>query len=127
MVSQNNSSYKSMHEKLNDYPRLSKPDSIDKYSYPLAALLAMIETAKKMQPSGSLFDIYERRLIDSCIKTGYSEETIDNSIKYAVAVSKQILIYAKADGYNRISNYQRYTPLNKEGAWYPTPRIHRCY
>jgi hypothetical protein len=36
-------------------------------------------------------------------------------------VSKKILAYAKADGYNKISNYQRYTPLEKEGYWYPTP------
>jgi hypothetical protein len=31
------------------------------------------------------------------------------------------LAYAKADGYNKISNYQRYTPLEKEGYWYSTP------
>jgi hypothetical protein len=32
-----------------------------------------------------------------------------------------MLAYAKADRYNRISNYARYTPLDKEGCWYPTP------
>lgn len=121
IVSENNSRHESMYGKLNNYPHLSKPDSIHNYSYPLAALLAMIETAKKLQPSGSMLEEYQRRFIDSCIEIGYSEEVIDNSKKYAVAVSKRILAYAKADGYNRISNFARYTPLNEEGTWYPTP------
>jgi hypothetical protein len=46
---------------------------------------------------------------------------IERSKEYALAVSKKILAYAKADGYNKISNYPRYTPLDKEGCWYPTP------
>lgn len=121
VVSENNSRYKSMYGKLNDYPHLSKPDSIHNYSYPLAALLAMIETAKKLQPSGSLLEKYEAQLIDSLNTEGYEEEVIENSRRYALAVSKKILAYAKADGYNRISNLQRYTPLNEEGTWYPTP------
>ncbi|MBC8154006.1 MAG: vanadium-dependent haloperoxidase, partial [Bacteroidetes bacterium] len=40
---------------------------------------------------------------------------------YAMAVSKQMLAYAKADRYNRISNYPRYTPTAGGGNWYPTP------
>jgi len=38
-----------------------------------------------------------------------------------VYISKLILAYAKSDAYNRISNYPRYTPIEKEGSWYPTP------
>jgi hypothetical protein len=46
---------------------------------------------------------------------------IENSKQYALAVSKQILAYAGADGYNKISALPRYTPDNKPGSWYPTP------
>ncbi|GAC1421049.1 MAG: hypothetical protein NVS1B13_17970 [Flavisolibacter sp.] len=121
VVSQNDTNYKSMNGILNNYPAFKKPDSIAGYSTHLSALLAMMETAKKIQPSGSLFKIYEDRFIDSCKHAGFSSETIKASIQYAVAVSKKVLAYAKSDHYNKISNYPKYTPVNGEGRWFPTP------
>ncbi|HMC84112.1 MAG TPA: vanadium-dependent haloperoxidase [Chitinophagaceae bacterium] len=121
ITSQNDSSIKTMYGALNGYPHIQKPDSISGYSYPLAALLAMLETAKKMQPSGSLLNVYENNFLDSCKRIGYPEDVINNSKRYAVVISKQILAYAKADGYNKISNLPRYTPAGKDGTWYPTP------
>jgi len=84
-------------------------------------LLAMMETAKKMQPSGKLMESFEEKFIDSCRSAGFDDDILNNSKNYAMAISKQILAYAKADGYNKISNLQRYTPLKTEGCWYPTP------
>jgi hypothetical protein len=121
VVSQNDRRHKSMHGILNEYPLLKKPDSISGYSVKLAALFAMMETAKKMQPSGKLMDNYQMHFVDSLISAGADEETIANSLKYAQTVSSQILAYAKKDKYNRISNFARYTPLRQEGSWYPTP------
>ncbi len=121
VISQNDKQFKSMHGILNEYPEMKQPDSIKGYSYPLAALLAMMETAKKMQPSGPEMEAYEQRFLDSCKQVGFSKELIENSKKYAVAISKNILAYAKTDGYNKISNLPRYTPVNKDGHWYPTP------
>lgn len=121
VVSQNDSSLPKLHRILNKYPAMQKPDSIKASSYQLSALLAMIETARKMQPSGSLLLQYENQLLDSCRIKGFAEETINQSMAYAVAVSKHVLAYAKADGYNKISNYPRYTPDGKPGSWYPTP------
>jgi hypothetical protein len=121
IVSQNNRKYKSMYGVLNDYPHLQKPDSTNNYDYRLSAILAVIETANNLQPSGSLLEKYESEFLDSCIRAGLPEEVIDASKKYALAVSKKILAYAKADRYNKISNYPRYTPLGKDGTWYPTP------
>lgn len=121
VISQNEKGFKSMHGVLNEYPDLKKTDSIQGYAYQLSALLAMLETAKKMQPSGKLLEKYRLHLLDSCRQSGYTEDVISQSEKYALAVSKKILAYAKADRYNKISNYQRYTPSNTPGSWYPTP------
>jgi hypothetical protein len=69
-----------------------------------------------------LLDIYEQQFVDSCSRLpGFTGEIVQNSQRYAMAVSKKILAYAKADNYNKISNYARYTPVNSEGCWYPTP------
>ncbi|RNI29218.1 vanadium-dependent haloperoxidase [Rufibacter latericius] len=121
VVSQNDSSYQSMHGILKKYPKVAKPENLKGYSTQLSAVLAMMETAKKMQPSGALMDSLEVRFLDSCRHEGLAEEVITSSLTYAKAVSKEILAYAKADKYNRISNFPRYTPLEGEGNWYPTP------
>ncbi|WP_242693323.1 vanadium-dependent haloperoxidase [Sabulibacter ruber] len=121
VVSQNDSSYQSMHGILKKYPQIARPKDVTGYSTELAAVLAMMETARKMQPSGVLLDTLKTRFLDSCRREGLAEEVITASLKYAQSVSKEILAYAKADKYNRISNYPRYTPKEGEGNWYPTP------
>ncbi|WP_159468190.1 vanadium-dependent haloperoxidase [Dyadobacter sp. 3J3] len=122
VVAQNDSAYKTMHGVLNDFPEIKKPEGLTEYSYQLSAVLAMLETAKKMQPSGGLMlQKYQDHLLDSCKTIGFSEEIIAGSKEYAVEISKQILKYAKADKYNRISNFPRYAPIETKGSWYPTP------
>lgn len=121
VVTQHDTAFHAMKGKLNDYPSIETPQISGEYSYQLSAVLAMMETAKKMQPSGKLLDEFEKKWIDSCQNNGFSEEIIKNSLTYAQQVSKQILAYAKADRYNQISNYPRYTPKNQDGTWYPTP------
>ncbi|WP_310588964.1 vanadium-dependent haloperoxidase [Dyadobacter crusticola] len=119
-LAQHDSAYKSMHGVLNDFPEIAKPP-IETYSHQLAAVMAMLETAKKMQPSGALLQKYQDRLLDSCRTLGWDDEVLEGSREYGIAISKQILKYAKADKYNLISNFPRYEPRNTPGTWYPTP------
>lgn len=121
VVAQHNDTLPHMCGRLNAYPDLKRPDTIGGYAYQLSALLAIMETARKLQPSGSMLIAYRDRLLDSCRKAGVSEKVIEASQQYALAVSVQILAYAKTDGYSKISNYPRYTSLETEGSWYPTP------
>ena len=121
VISQHDAKFKSMHGILKGYPEIKKPDSVQSANYQLAALLAMMETAKKMQPSGKVMEAFEEKFIDSCSKAGFNDDILNQSKNYALAISKQILAYAKADGYNKISNLPRYTPLKTDGSWYPTP------
>jgi len=121
VMSQNNSGFKSMHGVLNDYPLIAEEKSLKGYSSSLAAVLAMFKTAQKLQPSGFMMKDFEKIFIDSCRKAGFAEETISLSGAYADAVSKQILTYAKKDGYNKISNMPRYRVDHKRGSWALTP------
>lgn len=121
ILSQHDSSYQKLAGRINEYPVLSRPDSIKGYDYRLAALLAMIATASKMQPSGKLLEKYRDRFLDTCLARGYRQEEIDASLNYAATISKRILLYARSDRYNKISNFARYSPVDSEGSWYPTP------
>ncbi len=120
VIALNDSAYHSMHGRLNEYPAI-EPPTIEGYATPLSALLAMLETASKLQPSGYMLAEYQQHLLDSCARLGYSKETLRQSLAYAQAVSKQILAYAQADGYNKTSTYPKYTPIQEAGHWYPTP------
>lgn len=121
IVSQNDSTIEGLHGILNGYPNIRKPGEFPLQSYPLSAILGMIETAKKMQPSGSELEKFENAVLDSCKNLGFSDETISQSMAYGKAISQEILKYAKSDGYTLISNYPRYTPSETPGSWYPTP------
>lgn len=107
--------------RLNGLEPLNWPEVERSYDYQVAAVLAMTRVAQKLQPSGSKLVDFEKAITDSLIKSGISEDVLDESARYADAIVKQVLAYAKSDGYNRISNYARYVPLEEEGKWYPTP------
>jgi len=122
VVAQNDTSYKSMHGVLNGFPEIKPMEGVKQYSYQLAAILAMLETARKMQPSGKvMLAKYQDRFVDSCRTLGFTDEVIAGSQAYAADISKQVLKYAKADKYNLISNFPRYEPNEAKGSWYPTP------
>ncbi|HZX58233.1 MAG TPA: vanadium-dependent haloperoxidase [Mucilaginibacter sp.] len=120
VVTENDPREKSLQSVLNDYPHF-KATSAKGYDYRLSSLLAMMETAAKLQPSGSLMLQYKQRFLDSCTSIGYQKDVIDSSENYALTIAKEILAYAKTDGYRKISNYKRYVPSGKSGTWYPTP------
>lgn len=111
----------SMEGKLNEFPNIVKPKGIEKINTDISALLAIYETAKALQPSGKLIAEFEEKWIDSLLRTGVSREVMNQSQALAKDVSMQILRYAKADRYNKMSALPRYTPKQEEGTWYPTP------
>ncbi|TSD67957.1 vanadium-dependent haloperoxidase [Inquilinus sp. KBS0705] len=122
VVSQNDKAVSTMHGKLNGYPPMVKPKTVAGYDYRLSAILAVLKTAEKLQPSGStLLAKYETSLLDSCRKIGFEQSVIDSSLSYAQQVSKKVLAYAKADKYNRIGNYTRYQESAGNGDWKATP------
>jgi len=120
VITQNDSTYKSLEGILKDYPAIKKP-AIENYSYKLAALFAMLKTAEKMQPSGKLLDSTEQRLREKNRAAGMSEEVISASEQYGDSIAQAILKYARNDGYRNISDLPRYTPKPGAGYWYPTP------
>ena len=97
VMSQNDSAYPSMHGKLNDYPKIEKPKGFDQHHYQVSALLAIIETAKKIQPSGSDMFTFEEELLENFKQKGFSEKTLQDSKAYATLISQEILDYSRKD------------------------------
>ena len=53
-----------MHGKLNEYPQIEKPDGFEHQHFQIAALMAIMEVSKKIQPSGSDMIALEEELLD---------------------------------------------------------------
>ncbi|BAU55310.1 vanadium-dependent haloperoxidase [Mucilaginibacter gotjawali] len=121
VLSENDKNVKSLRGALNEYPVIGKPKSLSGYDYRLSAVFAMLETAAKLQPSGTQIIQFEQNLADSCKLIGFDADVIDSSKHYGQIISKKILAYAKKDRYNRISNYPRYKLKGTPGSWEPTP------
>ncbi|MBX2840628.1 MAG: vanadium-dependent haloperoxidase [Flammeovirgaceae bacterium] len=120
VIALNDSKYNSLYGVLNDFPEIQKPEVVN-YSTSMSAILAILETAKKLQPSGIMLEDYKKEFLDSCLQVGFSKSIIENSEKYAQNISTQILKYAQADNYNKTTSLPKYTPKEGKAYWYPTP------
>jgi hypothetical protein len=92
-----------------------------RYDYRIAATYCILETGKRMLPSGYMLQEQQDKYMALLRKNKISSTIINNSIQVATQVAQQIVEYARADGYGKLSALQRYTPLKGEGYWYPTP------
>lgn len=120
VIASHDSTLPHISEHLNGYPSIDKINFADSDPH-LAAIIAMIQVSKKIQPSGKRMELWEKNYLDSCASLGLPTQVIKNSKAIGELVAKRILGYAKADRYNTLSNFPRYTPEKKEGFWYPTP------
>lgn len=105
---------------IKGFPKFSIQHS-GEYDYHLAALYAILETGKRMLPSGFQLEEDQKKILESWKNDGYSEQVITNSINVAQEVSQKMVAWAKNDGYLKLSTLRRYKPIKGEGNWYPTP------
>ena len=106
---------------LTDYPKLTVSRDYPTHHPHVSGVLAMIETAAAMQPTGVDLMTLKETFLDSCRYWGFSERTLEDAMEYGKEISTGILAYAQEDLYKNISNYPRYTPKQGDGYWYPTP------
>ncbi len=111
----------SLGDRLHAPLRVPPPPPAGTYSPPLAALLATLQTATKLQPSGGELAAAQARLLAESQRQGLADDVAEASRQYAQAVAQAVLKYAKQDGYYRISDRPRYAPVAGAGHWYPTP------
>ena len=91
------------------------------YDHRIAAVLCILETGKKMLPSGFMLQESEDKYLQILKKNRVAQKIIDASHQVADLMSESIVSYAKTDGYSTLSSRLRYTPLRGDGFWYPTP------
>lgn len=91
------------------------------YDYQLAALYCILETGRLLLPSGYMLETEEKKLIDQLKADGYADPILQQSVRVAQSVAKQVVAYAATDNYSKLSARLRYRPAKTDGQWYPTP------
>lgn len=83
---------------------------------------AMLSVGRQIMPSGALLEEKQKNIITYFRKKKkLSKEDIEQQVKFADEIARQVVQYARTDAYNKLSTYRRYTPSKEEGHWYPTP------
>lgn len=83
---------------------------------------AMLEIGRALMPSGYMLEEKKQALVDRFRSSGmFNDREMAQQVRFALEVARQVIAYAKGDGYNKLSTYTRYTPKKGEGYWYPTP------
>lgn len=95
-------------------------DTKKPYDYQVAALYCILETGRLILPSGSILAEEQTKLLAE-LKAHYNAAVLSQSVRVAQAAAQQVLAYAAADNYSKLSARLRYRPTKAEGSWYPTP------
>jgi hypothetical protein len=106
-------------KKIRNYPELKLKINSNSINKDLAVLYAILETGKTIIPSGHLLKKKQIALLDKF--KNIDKAVLDSSISLATGISKFIVQFSAQDGYFHLSALQRYTPLEGEGNWKPTP------
>ncbi|HEX5172364.1 MAG TPA: haloperoxidase, partial [Cyclobacteriaceae bacterium] len=82
----------------------------------------MLDVGRQIMPSGYMLEEKQKELINY-FKTNnkVSDRNVAQQVRYSQDVARQVVEYARGDGYGKLSTYTRYTPSKEEGRWYPTP------
>ncbi len=91
------------------------------YDYQIAALYCILETGRLMLPSGHRLEEDQQKLLGQLKREGYSEPILQQSVRVAQGIARQIISYAAGDKYGKLSARLRYRPLKGDAFWYPTP------
>jgi PAP2 superfamily len=121
IVSQNNKNIPALAFLVKDYRTSQINATARRYDHRIAAVYCILETGKRMLPSGFMLEKQEEELLQKLKKNKIPRSVIDGSIAVANLVAGEIVAYAKTDGYGKLSAKLRYTPLKGDEYWYPTP------
>lgn len=87
----------------------------------LAAIHAFIEVGKNLIFSEAKVIDFQKKLYDNFKRKGLPNREFKASIKYGELVSDFIMDWASKDMYNQTRTYPKYTILEEDEYWKPTP------
>ena len=114
--------YKSLVGQVKGLTKIPEPEKdFENYNLNLTILHAFNKVGRALIFSDELMDNFEKRFTNKLISIGVPKKIKIASEKYAEKVTEHILNWAKNDLYNQTRTYSKYTILEEEVFWKPTP------
>jgi len=114
--------YKSLVGQVKGLAKIPQPEKdFENYNLNLTIIHAFNKIGRALIFSDVLMDKFEKRFKNKLISIGVPKKIKIASEKYAEKVAKHILNWAKDDLYNQTRTYSKYTILEEEVFWKPTP------
>ena len=88
---------------------------------PLAIILSVFKSGQILLPSGYMLkkEIDSMELLYS--NNNRQQKVFAHTVALIDTTLKYLMEYVRADGFNKLTNYAKYTPLLADGYWKPTP------
>jgi hypothetical protein len=120
----NSKQYQSLAGQLHGLKEIPKPKDAVSINFPFASLIAFCKVGNSVTfPEGSM-DSYVDSLKLTMKKAGMPKKVLNKSIEYANQVADAIIAWSKDDNYNALRSASKYTVVNEEGRWVPTPPMY---
>lgn len=107
------------YSQFRNYPAIPAPEYPEKIEPRLAVIYGILETGRRLIPSGYLLAVREDSLLSGFL--GLDSIRKEASLTYARRVAAALTDYARGDGYFALSALKRYEPRRGPGNWEPTP------
>lgn len=85
-----------------------------------AVILALYKAGARLLPSGYVLKDKTDSLLRVAQRKKLSPQTISSTTALVDSVLKQVMSYAAADGFAKLSGFRRFTPKSGEAYWQPT-------
>ncbi len=123
-IAAGDSTYRSLHGQVRHLPRMPRPAPDAQIDYHLAALLSFVKVGNAVTfPEGVLMDYYEE-LKNEADDAGMSSGMLEATIAFSDTISGTIMNWSKRDRYAQTRSSERFTVLNENGRWVPTPPMY---
>ena len=114
------SSYKSIAERMHGFGKMPAPQKGKTYNYLLAATKAFFTVAEKVTFSIDTLKKYQDKIYAD-FKSLLDEDTYSNSLAFGESVGKRILERSTADNYKQTRGMPKFLGSQETGKWRPTP------
>ncbi|MEO6636928.1 MAG: vanadium-dependent haloperoxidase, partial [Ginsengibacter sp.] len=104
--------------KLKEFNGVKLTYKIPPENFSFAVILTVFRMGQKLLPSGYLLKAQADSFLLLAQKRNINKDQIDSSVNKLV---KQIVAYSKKDGFSKLNNLPRYTPVSGDAWWQPTP------
>jgi len=112
--------YNSLEGQLKELSGIPEPEN-ENINFHLASIHAFTTVGKQLIFSEQRITDFEEETYQKLEENGLPEEVFNASIEYGELVAKHILAWAKGDLYDQTRTYSKYTIIQEDKYWKPTP------